>query len=237
MQVLPSLRLTVNLNAVLRFQVGVGDAATAVVGHDVAHSVVDPDDLLGIDPLHATPLAEALPVIAAREQEMWILALPSPGVLGPLRGPAPTNRAALEAGEAVLAHTGGVALVPHAVGRGVQWRVHPADRPFAPPTPYDAERTLGEAVLRAADTLTRLQVAGGSRPAEDPGAELAPGYTSRQRAAADRAARLLLACEAALTSDGSAISSYEAEVRARELRRLRSAAADALCAAASWMNG
>jgi len=116
----------------------------------------------------------------------------------------------------------------------VQWRAHRAERPFAPPSSYDAERTLSEAVLQAGATLARLEVAAGSRP-RDAGAELAPGYSPRQRVAADRAARLLAACDQALDSDGAARSSYEAELRARELRRLRSAAGDALCAAASWM--
>jgi len=234
-QALPSLRLAVNLNAVVRFRVSVAEAVAAVVADDVAHHVVDPDDLLGLDPLQASPLAAALPVLAARELDHWVLALPSPGTPGPLRGPVALNRAALATGEVVLASGGGVALVPHPVGPGVQWRVHAAERPFSPLSPYDAERALGETVLSAADALTRLDVGGGSRPRLRDVISLPPGYSARQQSAADRAARLLLACEAALTSDGSAITSYEAEVRARELRRLRSAAADALCAAASWM--
>lgn len=236
MQALPSLRLTVNLNAVLRFQVSVPQAVAAVVGPDVAHHVVDLEDLLGLDPLQATPLAAALPVLAAREHDHWVLGLPQPGSLGPLRGPAALNRAALATGEVVLAAGGGLALVPHPVGPGVQWRVHPAERPFSPLSPYDAERALSETVLSAAETLSRLDVAAGSRPRSATGATLAPGYSPRQQATADRAARLLLACEAALASDGAAITSYEAQVRAQELRRLHSAAADALCAAASWMN-
>lgn len=234
MQSLPSLRLTAYLNAVLRFQVGVAEASAAVMATDVAHHIVDPDGVLGLDPLAATPLAVALPVIAMREPESWVLALPVPGALAPLRGPSPLNLAAVDAGEAVVAAGGGVALVPHLVGRGVQWRAHRAERPFAPPSSYDAERALGETVLSAADTLSRLGVAAGSRPREG-GATLAPGYSPRQRVAADRAARLLVACDAALADDGGAISVHEAEVRARELRRLRRAAADALCAAASWM--
>ncbi len=234
MQSLPALRLTVHLNAVLRFQVGVTEAAAAVVADDVAHHVVDPDDLLGLDPLAATPLAAALAAITSREPEMWLLALPVPGALAPLRGPSPLNLAAVEVGEAVVAAGGGLALVPHAVGRGIQWRTHRAERPFAPPSSYEAERVLSESVLQAAETLARLEVAGGNRP-RDGGAVLAPGYSPRQRVAADRAARLLGACDAALLSDGGAISVHEAELRARELRRLRRAAADALCAAASWM--
>ena len=58
--------------------------------------------------------------------------------------------------------------------------------------------------------------------------------TSSLVAAADRAARLLVACEAALTDDGASLSSYEAEVRARELRAVRDAARESLCAAVTW---
>lgn len=228
--------MTVNLNAVLRFRLSPAEATAAVVDGDVAHHVVDPDDLLGLDPLRATPLADALPVLAGREQEMWVLALPQPGALGALRGPVPLNRAALEVGEAVLAGSGGLGLVPHQVGPGIQWRVHVAERPFAPLTAYDAERALNETLLSAAETLARLDVAAGERPRATPSADLAPGYGPRQRLAADRAARLLLACETALASDGAAVSVHEATVRAQELRRLHRAAADALCAAASWMN-
>ncbi len=227
--------MTANLNAVLRFRLSPARAAAAVVGHDVAHHVVDPENLLDLDPLNATALTDALPALAAHEHEMWLLVLPQPGSLGALRGPVALNRAALEVGEAVVASSGGLALVPHPVGRGVQWRVHAAERPFTPPTSYDAERALNETVLSAAATLARLDVAAGSRPRSDPPADLAPGYSSRQRLAADRAARLLLACETALDSDGAAVSAYEAEVRAQELRRLHRAAADALCAAASWI--
>jgi hypothetical protein len=233
-QSLPSLRLTAHLNAVVRFQVGVAEATAAVVAEDAAHHVVDPDDLLGLDPLAATPLSTALPAIAAWEPEMWVLALPVPGALAPLRGPVALNTAALEVGEAVVAVSGGLALVPHAVGRGVQWRAFRAERPFAPASSYDAERALSEAVLTAAETLSRLDVGAGPRP-RAAGAALAPGYSPRQRVAADRAARLLMACDSALGSDGAAVSAHEAGVRAQELRRLRAAAADALCAAASWM--
>jgi len=116
----------------------------------------------------------------------------------------------------------------------VQWRVHAAARPFAPPTLYEAERELSEAVLRAATTLTRLDVAAGTRPRLDDGPALAPGYPQRARLAADRAARLLAACDEALSTDGASITLYEAETRSRELRVVRTAAGQALCAAAGW---
>ena len=229
-----SLRLTVNLNAALHAQLAPERAVAEVIGRDVAHHVVDPDDVLGLDPLRATDLDDAFSALLAAERGRWLLALPVPGALSPLRGPGPFNTAALGAGEAVVAEGGSVGLVPHLVGRAVQWRVYAAARPFAPPTLYEAERELSEAVLRAATTLTRLDVAAGARPSSGDGPALAPGYPSRAHATAGRAARLLAACDAALRSDGAAITLYEADLRSRELRVVRSAAGQALCAAAGW---
>ncbi len=135
-----------------------------------------------------------------------------------------------------MASTAGLALVPFRVGQAVQWRVLAAERPAAPPVPYDAERQLNETVIAAANLLSRLDVASGVRPRQDVSATLAPGYSGRQQATADRAARLLVACDAALQTDGAAISAYEADARFRELRTVRAAAAQALCAAATWIN-
>lgn len=230
----PSLRMTVNLNAVVHEQLSPPVAAVAVRAGDVAHHVVDPDDRLGLDPLRATDLADAFAALARHERQAWVLVLPTPGALGSLRGPARLNQAALQAGEAVVALSGGLALVPHRVGRAVQWRIFAAERPFAPPAPYDAERQLNEAVLAAAETLTRLDLAAGARPRTALTATLAPGYSSRQQATVDRAARLLGACDTALQTDGAAISAFEADTRFRELRTVRTAAAQALCAAATW---
>ena len=84
--------------------------------------------------------------------------------------------------------------------------------------------------------LARLQVAVGPGPGDldadlDAGLGSAPGYPPRRRVAADRAARLLVACEYALDTDGAAISSYESISRRRELEAVRDAARDALVAA------
>jgi hypothetical protein len=64
---------------------------------------------------------------------------------------------------------------------------------------------------------------------------LAPGYSTRQYATVERASRLLAACDAALLDDGSSISSFEADRRARELRRVRAKAGEALGSAVSWL--
>jgi hypothetical protein len=231
-----SLRMTAYLNSMLAHRVSAEVAAAAVVGTDVAHHVVNPDAVLGgLDPTRATALEDAIEVLGSVERERWVLALPLPGVPGSVRGPRRLTEAAVEVGEAVLAATGGVAVVPYRVGRAVQWRVFEANRPQSPPTPYDAERSLSEAVLGAARTLAQLDVAGGTRP-KTPTVELAPGYSARQHATAQRAGRLLAACNAALADDGGSISSFEVETRARELRTVRDACVGALCAAASWID-
>jgi hypothetical protein len=94
---------------------------------------------------------------------------------------------------------------------------------------------LNEVVIDAAAALLRLDVASGARPQPPDGTALAPGYSSRQRATVQRATRLLAACDAALRHDGASISSFEAERRAQELRRVRAKAGEALGSAVSWL--
>ena len=71
----------------------------------------------------------------------------------------------------MVASSAGLGLVPLRVGAAVQWRVYAAERPFAPTSPYDAERALNEVVIDAAALLRRLDVAAGPRPR--PGARAA----------------------------------------------------------------
>ena len=210
-------------------------AERAIIGADVAHHVLDPDGVLGLDPFQASSLDTALERLREVEPEGWFLCLPVPGSLAPLRGPAAFNSAALEHGEAVVASSAGAGLVPMRSGPAVQWRVFAAERPLAPASPYDAERALNEVILTAAAALSKLDVAAGRRPAPADGPMLAPGYSNRQRATAERAARLLAICDAALGNDGASISAFEADRRAGELRRVRALAGEALGAAVSWL--
>ena len=233
MDLLTSLRLTAQLNALAAGATSLARAEPAVTGADVAHHVVDPDAVLGLDPLRATGLVEALPRLAAVPGP-WVLALPAPGNLGVLRGPVPFNQAALEVGSAVVPGAGGPALVPFRVGPGVQWRVFAANPPAPSPSPSEAERMLSQAIAAAARTLTALDVASGTRPRLDAAFTLAPGYPPRQVATADRAARLMIACEAALADSGRSITAFEVDIRARELRTVEAAAREALCAATAW---
>lgn len=209
-------------------------APFAVQGGDVAHHVVDPHGLVGVDPWRAEPLAEVFDTLVDHPGRPWLLALPGPGRLAPLQGPPELIRSALSVGAAAVAVGGGLALVPHQVGPALQWEVLPAERPGAVPTSYEAERVLSETVLRAARELNDLDVAAGVRP-KDPALVLAPGYPARQRLAADRAARLWTASSAALADDGSSISAFEADRRRAALRSVRDAAAEALIAAVSWL--
>ena len=234
MESLPSVRMTANLNSLIMGWQRIEQAERAITGADVAHHVVDPDGVLGLDPLQAAGLDEALELLRAAEREGWFLALPVPGALAPLRGPAPFNLAALEQGEAVVASSAGLGLVPLRVGAAVQWRVYAAERPVAPTSPYDAERALNEVVIDAAALLRRLDVAAGPHPRLEATPLLAPGYDTRRHSTAERASRLIAACDAALSDDGASLSSYEAGRRADELRRVRARAGEALGSAVSW---
>jgi len=232
---LAAARLTSHLNALSSGSQAVARAAIAVVGDDLAHHVADPDGLTALDPWRAVVLADALPTLAAAEPEGWVLALPMPGAPGLLRGPDTLTRAALDAGAAVVGRSGGLALVPYAVGPAMQWRAYRAERPAAPPSPYEAERTLSETVLLAARALAHSSARSRSaRP--DVTLDLPPGLTPRQVAAADRAARLLRAADPALAEDGPSLSAHDAGVRAGHLQALRVAAAEALTAAVSQLD-
>ncbi|MFC7623130.1 hypothetical protein [Microlunatus sp. GCM10028923] len=237
MEVDASVRLTTHLNALLANRVSVEVAATQIVADDVAHHVVDPDDLLDVDSTRAITWERALPRCLVIERTQWQLALPRPGVLGGLRGPVDLNTAALSAGAAVLASGGELGLVPIRVGRALQWRVFNATLPAPPPSPYESERMLREAVLEAARTLETLELAGGAMAGWRPPdiSIWAPGYPPLQRNAIAKALRMLAAADLALSDDGGSISSWESDLRSRELRRVRDAASDALVSAVSWI--
>ncbi|HEY6811217.1 MAG TPA: hypothetical protein VI074_00870, partial [Propionibacteriaceae bacterium] len=60
MESLPSLRMTANLNSMIRGRQSIEQAERAIVGGDVAHHVIDPESVLGLDPLEASILDDAL---------------------------------------------------------------------------------------------------------------------------------------------------------------------------------
>ncbi|RCK70527.1 hypothetical protein DT076_03550 [Desertihabitans brevis] len=231
---LAAIALATHLNTLQHTPLSAEVAASQIAHGDVAHHVVDADGLLGLDPLRATDLLDALRAVQLLAPGSWLLALPRPGALGVLRGPVELNSAALEAGAAVV-HEGGVcAFVPHRVGPAVQWRVLRAHRPFPVPSSAETERALSTELLRAADALAELQAASGQRPQLLDGPVLAPGYPARQERAAERALRLVQVTEAGLSDDREVLHSFALQRRTELLRRLHTVASDALCAACAW---
>lgn len=225
-----AVRLVAGLNGLALEVLTPHQTAGRVVGADVAHHVVDEDGLITLNPLQSTELEALLGVLP---RQLWVLALPRPGNLGGLRGPAELVAAALAAGAAVVAADGGLAFVPHVVGPGVQWQLLPASAPATPPGLYEAERALNELVLEAGPTLARLDTVSGTRPRASGTDALGPAYGRREQLAADKALRLIGAAEAGLADESGVLSSFAAERRGQVLRQLRDAAADCLVAAAS----
>lgn len=233
MLVSAAVRLVSHLNAAKCGAVSVEVAAHAITQPELVHHIVDPDSLLGLDPLRASELASALPSALAAASR-WQLALPLPGRLSPLRGPPALTTAALATGVAVLPVEPGAAWLPHQVGPTVQWRLLPAERPASPPGRYEADRALSELILGAAKTLDDLGTVAGSRPGAHTRVELAPGYPVRNVAAADRAMRILAATQAAREREAELLHSHAVSVRATTMRELEAAAIDLLCAACVW---
>lgn len=237
MPITSCVRLVTHLNALAHGSVSADVAAHTIAGDEYVHHVVDGDQLLGLDPLHASDLEPALAAAllfnSGARPGGWQLVLPAPGRLQTLRGPGSLTTAALEAGAAVIPRAGGAAWVPHPVGAGMQWRILRADPPAAPPTRYEAERGLSEAVLAAASDLAGLGTTGGTRPRSST-LPLAAGYSARAQQAADRALMLLRACRAGLDGERDLLSSHAVQARGRTLRELEQAATDALVAACVW---
>ena len=236
--VLAAIRLTTQLNARLWTTDSTPPASPEVTAHlitgdDAAHHVVDAESRLGLDPLHANELGPALSAAALLEPTGWVLVLPRPGHLAALRGPVPTNTAALAAGAAVLSRTAGAAWVPTVVGAAIQWTIHPAAAPGGAPGPSDAERALSEAMVAATRELHELDVAGGARPDRPGGVRLPKAYGQRRQHSLDRGLLLHQACSAALEDDGSALSSFEMERRRAALTPLVGLSADVVAAACS----
>ncbi|NNG18688.1 hypothetical protein HJ590_03700 [Naumannella sp. ID2617S] len=233
MDTLAAVRLTAHLNALRHTPLSAEVAARAVVGEDAAHHVTDPEGLLGLDPLRASELDEALRAALLLVDADWVLVLPRPGATGVLAGPPALNAAAIEAGAVVLSASGGIAWLPHRVGPAVQWQVTACRPPRLSQTPAEADRALREVVLAAGRELAELELTPAERP-DLTGIALPAGYGSRAQRAAARAWTLLQACEAALGDDGGVLHLHALQARSRVLNEVRRAATDVLCAAVSW---
>jgi len=232
-----SVRLAWWGTAWLRGHVVADELIDAVVGDDAAH-------LLG--GLDAPPegLVTGLGALRTRGADGIGAALPADGDLVGLGGPATFNGAALDAGEAVLVLDAAsfviTGLVPERVGAAVTWRPFTAQRRQIPDL-GEADRTLRTALLEAADTLARLEVARWRPEVADrlmnlrhrPRVVTPPGVPER---CADLAARGIQAVEIAglaLEDDGGALTAHEADARRAAIAPLGRAGRRALVAAAS----
>lgn len=216
------------LDAVRAGRAAPDDLADAVRGDDPRHLVTGLPDR-GVLELHELPAALAGPVS---------LALPAPGDLVGLGGPAVLNVAALDAGQAVL--VGAVGLVPEVDARTVVWRAHPADR-----VPWVDEReTASELKVVLAEVTRRLvdlDVAAWQPDIPDlllnlrhrAPLPLPPGYDARRVETVERAVLCLDILELARSGEGGAVSAYEIERRRSALGDLDGAARRALVGACS----
>jgi len=208
---------------------------------------VSPDDLAdavrGDDPRHlVTGLPERdvleLHELPAAVRGRVSLALPAPGDLVGLGGPASFNTAATDAGEAIVA--GAFGLVPEVDARTILWRAHPADR-----APWvDERQSAAELKVALADVTRRLvdlDVAAWQPDIPDlllnlrhrTPLPLPPGYDARRVETAERAVLCLDIIDLASSDDGGAVTAYEMQQRRAALDDLARATRRALVGACS----
>ena len=221
------------LSAWLRGDAGPDHVLDAVIGPDAAHHVAglpDRDELV--------PLALALG--SFRGGGSAGLALPGPGDLAGLGGPAALNHAAVEAGEAVIVADLATALVPHRAGAGVVWQCLPA-LPRQLADLGEADRTLRAALTRTATALADLDVARWRPEVADdlmnlrhrPSYDAPPGTPARAVDLSGRALQARTIVDLALEDDGAAATLATINAREQALRPLASAGRHALVAACS----
>jgi len=222
----PSARLALWLNACLRGSLGPDDFAEAVRADDPQHLVV-----AWHEPGESMPL-ERLPSALHRDGGLRAaLALPVAGDLLGLRGPAPFNTAALDAGEAVVLDGCERGLVPILDARTVLWQTAPAAVP-PPLDPVEEGRQLRQTLVATTADLTRLDVASWQPEIPDllmnvrhrPPLQLPPGIPGRAAEDLERAVLCLEIVALALHDDGGAASAYEMTERRRCLTDLDRAA-------------
>ena len=229
--------MTLWTGACLRGYVGSDDAAVTISGEDPQHLVVD-------WPGHPEPFELAhFPAAVSTLREPTIrVALPVPGDLVGLAGPASFNHDAVEAQEAVLVvgRDSAYGLVPRLDARTVLWRTHPVQSPVLL-DPGEADRSLRQVLLSATAELVRLDVASWQpeipdlllnlRHREPP--ELPPGSSAAILEGLERAELCLEIVTLALEDHGGAVSAYEIEQRRSCLTELDRAARRALVALGS----
>jgi hypothetical protein len=221
-------------------QVSLDDARDAIVAGDTAHDVVGlPGDT------EPVPLILALGRFRADGATSAGLALPVPGDPLGLAGPPAFNADAVDAAEAVVLDGVDGGLVPHVAGAGVTWLYHRvASRRQVPDLP-EADSALRQALLVAAETLARLDVARWRPEVADELMSLRrvhdlsfpPGWEARAVRVASLASRCRAIVDLALDDEGGAVTAAEADGRRTALAPLDHAARRALVAACASHGG
>jgi hypothetical protein len=174
------------------------------------------------------------------------LAMPVPGDLTGLGGPADFNADALDAGQAVVVHGPDIGLVPVTHGTHERWRGTAATPPAYLPDVASADAQLRAAVREAADRLADLDVAAWGPDVADALLNLRAGArfsspmwfgSARATQAAASALRIMSVADAADRVDSGPLTAAEAASRAEALRPLAAAAREALVAACSAPDG
>jgi hypothetical protein len=180
--------------------------------------------------------SDSWPVVLARWPSQGVrglrLALPVPGDVAGVPGPAAVARAAVRAGAALIPLGGPpVVLVPESGRAQIDWRAWPAE----PPMPLaaglaEADRALRESLRAAADCLSALEVARWSEEGGDVLAALRTGaldgealpapFPPRARQTLAQARRLRAVCAAALADEGGAVARADSDARRAALRDL-----------------
>lgn len=225
-----SASLALWLSAWLAGQASPDAVRDAVVGADAAHDVGFGEESL--------PLVLALGRLRGAGARGASLALPVPGDLLGLAGPADTNAAALETGEAVVVWGADLALVPWRAGAGVVWSVLPARTPVQVPDVFEAGATLRTRLAGAAEGLAALDLARWRPELADELHDLRrphrlpmpPGTPERVESLLALAARCRRIVELAL-QDEPGVSAYEIDRRRAVLDDLDAAARRAMVAA------
>ncbi|HEY8478554.1 MAG TPA: hypothetical protein VIL71_01875 [Spirillospora sp.] len=229
-------------NAWLTGHVGLDEAVDAV-------ERIGGPQILGGEPAEVT-LRRGLGDLRVGGMAALRLALPMPGDPLGLTGPPELNRAAIEAGAAVVAVLGdrAIGLVPAEDRRGssyvgVRWATHDAS-PGPPDVPSlaDADRRLTLAMRDATEELAAVDDFAGVPPEiadelvglRDPDRDdhpLAPGYPARAHRVAALARRLSLVVELARRLDDRGLTADQMRRRSEALRLLDRAVRRALVAA------
>jgi hypothetical protein len=212
------------------------EARDAIVADDAAHDVAG---LPGTE--DSLPLIVALGRLRSAGATRAGIALPVPGDLLGLAGPAGFNVEVVEAGEGVLLEGAELGLVPHRAGAGVVWVSRPASSRRQVPDSSEAEQALRRALLDAGRSLAELDVARWRPEVADELMDLRRhadyAFPAGMPSGAVRLAALATRCrtivELALEDDGGAVTAAEADARRSALTPLDAAARRALVATCS----